>query len=100
MPLSDFSINFGNFLYCEISCIYAGSISGKDREKEVVFEIERLGHYTGATSILVIYTGNLAKIETHEIVDHLCEHYLNLPLDESNAIKWMIDLCKHLLFLI
>ena len=84
---------------CSVLSIYASNISGEERMKEVVFEIERLGHYAGATSILVIYTGNLGNIQTHEIVDHLWEHYLNLPTDNKNAIKCMIELCKFYLIL-
>jgi hypothetical protein len=55
------------FEICSVLSIYADKMAEMGRENEVVFEIERLGHQMNATSILVIYTGDLANVQNHEI---------------------------------
>lgn len=77
---------------CSVLSIYANKMSEMGREHEIRFEIERLGHQNGATSVLVVYTGDLADIPNDEICDHLCENYLNLPTDETSAMNCMMDL--------
>lgn len=77
---------------CSVLSVYAGKISDAKRTREVVFEIERLGHQPGATSVLAVYTSELSKIQNHEICDHLCDNYLNLPKDEDEAVKCMVDI--------
>lgn len=75
---------------CSVLSIYASEMNELGRSQEVIFEIERLGHYSGSTSVLVIYTGDLANITDEEVVDHLCEEYLNLPQDPTQA-----EICKN-----
>lgn len=78
---------------CSILSVYAEKMNDMGRQNEVVFEIERLGHFSGAsTSILVVYTGDLAHVQNYEIVDHLCEHYLNLPSDPKLTEELMTEL--------
>lgn len=61
--------------------VYASKMNEMGRSKEVVFEIEKLGHYKNALSVLVVYTGDLANIKRGEIVDHIEDEYLNMPSD-------------------
>lgn len=75
---------------CSVLSIYSSKMNELGRSQEVVFEIERLGHYSGSTSVLVIYTGDLANITEGEVVDHICEEYLNLPQDPVQA-----EICKN-----
>jgi len=70
---------------CSILSIYANQISKPGRGKEIIIEIERLGHQHARTSVLGVFTGELSLITNEEIADHMCEHYLNLPIDENLA---------------
>mmetsp|Transcript_12925 Transcript_12925/g.14832 ORF Transcript_12925/g.14832 Transcript_12925/m.14832 type:complete len:247 (+) Transcript_12925:436-1176(+) len=56
---------------CSVLSIYSKQMCKLGRQQEIVFEIERLGHYKGETSILMVYTGDLTRIENHEIIEHL-----------------------------
>lgn len=79
---------------CSILSIYADKLNEMGRANEVRFEIERLGHHHGATSMLVIYTGQLADIKNSEIVDHILEEYLEVPDDAAATEKVILDLSK------
>lgn len=72
---------------CSVLSIYAKKMSEMGRENEIVFEIERLGHYSGATSVIIVYTGDLANIQQYEIVNHLADEYLNLPTGDEQTIE-------------
>lgn len=74
---------------CSVLSIYASKMNDMGRAKEVIFEIERLGHYSGATSVLVIYTGDLANINSPNIIDHIEDEYLQFPNEEnSNYLRY------------
>jgi len=63
---------------CSVLSIYASKLNDMGRGNEVIFEIERLGHLNGSTSVIVIYTGDLANIRDTELVDHLFNEYFRL----------------------
>lgn len=77
---------------CSVLSVYAQKLNNQGRQNEIVFEIERLGHQHAATSVLIIYTNELANIENYEICDHLCENYLNLPQDAKIAEEYIIKI--------
>lgn len=77
---------------CSVLSVYAQKLNNQGRKNEIVFEIERLGHQHAATSVLIIYTNELANIENYEICDHLCENYLNLPQDAKIAEEYIIKI--------
>lgn len=77
---------------CSVLSIYAEKMNSMGRKNEIAIEIERLGHQAGATSVLVVYTGELARVNNEEICQHLCDHYLNLPTEQESAIECVSNL--------
>lgn len=69
---------------CSVLSIYANKMNDMGRSQEVIFEIERLGHFSGTTSVLVVYTGDLANIHSPNIIQHIEDEYLNFPDKNSD----------------
>jgi hypothetical protein len=81
---------------CSVLSIYSDKMCEMGRENEVIFEIERLGHQFVSTSVLVVYTGDLAQVSKSEICDHICSEYLNLPKSEDQSTSLMVDIMTFL----
>jgi hypothetical protein len=77
---------------CTVLSAYSDKISTPGEENELVFEIERLGHHQSATSVLAVYTGELAQIPRAEIYQHMCEKYFDLPPETDSALENVEDM--------